>query len=243
LLSPSSRAFAGQAEATHPVFIFEHLHFPGEAGRKTMGLLEMVLGQAKADAAFAQRQSGREAMYASYDKHYQVAESQGRDEPIYFALYGALCTCYKFRGKFISEAVHTVELAPFFMMDRALGRECIADYALVQEIPGGIDNLPNTIHNLSAIQGALIAKDLGKLKVAINMALRQKSGPKAEDYYRLIVVSLPFLTTDVGILWTRWLDDDVVQKMIADVDQDGVPPGALLCATLIAGSPQSTDIS
>ena len=80
-------------------------------------------------------EAGRKAMYASYDKHYQIAASQGQDDPIYFALYSALGSRYKLRGRFISEIIHTVELAPFMMMNRELGRECIADYALVQEIP------------------------------------------------------------------------------------------------------------
>jgi hypothetical protein len=145
------------------------------------------------------RQAGREAMYTSYDNHYRWALSNGLGKPIFHALYGAMCSRYKVCGTFIAEHIHTVELAPFMMMDQVLGKTCIADYALAPEIPD--------------------QTDLAELKIKINTALRDRSGEYAEEYYDLIIAALPVLKeTRSGIRWFGWLDADVAQRMIADAN-------------------------
>jgi hypothetical protein len=68
-------------------------------------------------------EAGRNALRVSYDEHYKLALSGGRN-PIICGLYGALCSRYRLRGKFVSELVHMLEIAPFAMMDQQDGKEC-----------------------------------------------------------------------------------------------------------------------
>jgi len=110
--------------------------------------------------------AGRKAMRASYEKHYQLAISNGM-EPIACALYGALSSRYKLRRRFISELVHMVEISPFAMMDQQDGQERLADYVLSQEIPEQID--------------------LSETRIAINKVLRERTGAGADEAHHRII--------------------------------------------------------
>ena len=143
-------------------------------------------------------EAGRKAMRASYEKHYKLALSNNM-EPITCALYGALASRYKVRGKFVSEQIHMIEILPFAMMEPHEGRECLADYVLMQEIPDQID--------------------FTKLRTSINMAFRQRMGENSADAYNLVVTSIPYLRGS-GIQWFAWLDDENIKQLESDVKRE-----------------------
>ena len=139
-------------------------------------------------------EGGYRAIQASYDKHYSLALKQ-RIEPVSMGLFGALGSRYKLRGKFINDMVHMVEIVPFMMMDDHVRVEALADYLMADEIPDQID--------------------IGRLKDRINNAFRNSNAESAEDSYKLLIASMPYLQGS-GIRWFAWLDTENSEKLRQD---------------------------
>ena len=140
-------------------------------------------------------------MRASYDKHYRLAISQGMEDPILVALYGAMCTRYQLCGKFVSEQHHMAEVWPFRMMEQQEGKEHLANYVLAQEIPGQID--------------------LRQTRAAINRVLRERYGSNADERYEPFVGLLGLLLLeDAEIEWWELLDTDVASQLEADAERE-----------------------
>lgn len=84
----------------------------------------------------------REAMRMSYDKHFNLA-TEGRipgggDDPHQTGLYGALASRLRLSGVQVGPATEPliwVELLPFTVLDKATGREALAEYVVFKECP------------------------------------------------------------------------------------------------------------
>ena len=101
-------------------------------------------------------------------------------------LFGALGSRYKLRRKFVNDMVHMLEIAPFVMMGESVRVRTLADYLMADEIPDQIDQK--------------------QLRNKINIALERPNGENGEVAYRLLVSSVPMLTT-APIRWVEWLDE------------------------------------
>ena len=134
-------------------------------------------------------EGGYDAINASYQKHFRLAESQ-RIEPVSMGLFGALGSRYKLRGKFVSDMVHMVEVAPFMLIDERTRVRALANYLMADEIPDQIDQ-----HAVREI---------------INDAIL--SGKTGDDAYDLIVSSMPHLP-NLPIRWVDWLNDKNKERL------------------------------
>ena len=92
----------------------------------------------------------REAMRRSYDKNYELADKSGLAQTAsevagdsvaettrYFALFGALEARYLVSGVATEAAEKLIwaELLPFLYLDKAMGREALAEYVVYKEMP------------------------------------------------------------------------------------------------------------
>lgn len=92
----------------------------------------------------------REAMRRSYDKNFELADKSGlaqtaskvsgdslKETTRCFALFGALEARYLVSGvpTEIAEKLIWAELLPFLYLDKATGREALAEYVVYKEMP------------------------------------------------------------------------------------------------------------
>lgn len=98
----------------------------------------------------------REAMRASYEKHYQIAlrEPPSVDNsPHASGLYGALGTRYLVTGKLTDKLSLMAEVAPFLSMNEAEGQQMLTEYVVYQEQPQGahVDQLRAALNSVVSL--------------------------------------------------------------------------------------------
>ena len=148
-------------------------------------------------------ESGEKAIRKVYDAALDPAEEDWRKRN-FAALQEAMTLRYKLRRKFISDATHLVEVAPFALMDESKpgsGIRNLVQYLLLQEIPGKMN------------PGLL---DIMKSRIESSILDAEFPSTNTTHTVYIVMVSLFPYVEPSDIFWSKFIDPFVFSKLIDD---------------------------